>query len=76
MENSKLLMAVSHSKNEYKRKVFMTPKEFSKEYGIGITKTYELANTKGFPIIRNGNRILIIRSKVEDWIESNIGLEF
>lgn len=62
---------------EHKKKMFMTPKEFSNEYeGIGLNKIYELINYKGFPVIKNGNRYLIIRSKVEQWFIDNIGLEF
>ena len=56
--------------------MFMTPKEFSEEYQIGINKTYALVNVKGFPVIKNGNRYLIIRNQVEKWFEDNPGLEF
>lgn len=61
---------------EHKKKMFMTPKEFSEEYGIGWNKTYQLVHMKNFPKILNGNRILIIRSQVEPWFLENIGLEF
>lgn len=76
MNNFKQLKQMSPLESEYRRTIFMTPKEFSKEYCIGITKVYQLTNIKNFPMIKNGNRILIIRSKVENWIETNIGLEF
>lgn len=59
-----------------KKQMFMTPKEFSKEYGIGWNKTYQLVHRNDFPKIKNGNRILIIRSQVDQWIINNIGLEF
>lgn len=61
---------------EHKKKMFMTPKEFSREYNIGWNKTYELVHRKDFPKIKNGNRILIIRSQVEQYFLDNIGLEF
>lgn len=61
---------------EHKKKMFMTPKEFSQEYQIGWNKTYQLLNCKGFPVIKNGNRYLIIRSKVEEFFINNVGLEF
>ncbi|MEG2415914.1 MAG: helix-turn-helix domain-containing protein [Romboutsia sp.] len=64
------------STKEHKNKMFMTPKEFSEEYGIGWNKTYQLVHMNGFPKIKNGNRILIIRSKVDGFFENNIGLEF
>lgn len=60
----------------HKEKMFMTPKEFSQEYQIGWNKTYQLVHRTDFPKIKNGNRILIIRSQVEQWIVANIGLEF
>lgn len=61
---------------EHKKKMFMTPKEFSQEYQIGINKTYEIINVKGFPVIKNGTKYLIIRSKVEEFFLNNVGLEF
>ena len=57
---------------DHKKKMFMTPKE----YQIGINKTYELVHRENFPKIKNGNRLLIIRSQVDQWIINNIGLEF
>lgn len=59
-----------------KKEMFMTPKEFSEEYQIGINKTYQLINRKGAPVLKNGNRYLIIRSQIEQWFIDNIGLEF
>lgn len=61
---------------EHKKKMFMTPKEFSEVYEIGWNKTYSLVHRKDFPKIMNGNRILIIRSQVDQWFIDNIGLEF
>ena len=61
---------------DHKKKMFMTPKEFSEEYQIGINKTYELVHRENFPKIKNGNRLLIISSQVDQWIINNIGLEF
>lgn len=59
-----------------KNNKLMTPHELAQEYGIGINKTYELINCKGFPVVMNGNRYLIIRSKVDEFFENNIGIEF
>lgn len=61
---------------ERKKEIFMTPQEFAKDYKIGINKAYQLVNYNGFPVIKNGNRYLIIRSQVEQWIINNIGLKF
>lgn len=51
----------------------MTVKEFAIEYGIGENKSYEIVNMPNFPMIRCGKKILIIRSKVDEWLESQIG---
>lgn len=54
----------------------MTVKEFSKEYGINLKKCYEIVHAKGFPMIKFGKRIVIISSKVDEWLENNIGKQF
>lgn len=54
----------------------MTVKEFSQEYGINLKKCYEIVRSKGFPAIQFGKRIIIIRSKVDEWLEANIGKQF
>lgn len=60
----------------YKNQKLLSVQEFGKLYGIGKTKAYTLANMRGFPCIKNGNKILIIAAKVDEWFENNIGLEF
>lgn len=62
--------------NRKKNGKFMTPHELADEYMIGINKAYQLVNCKGFPVIKNGNRYLIVRSKVDEFFENSIGLEF
>jgi excisionase family DNA binding protein len=54
----------------------MTVKEFCKEYGIGANKSYELVNSKDFPAFKCGRKIIIIRSKVDEWLENQIGMRF
>lgn len=51
----------------------MTGKEFSLEYGIGENKSYEIVNMPNFPMIKCGKKIIIIRSKVDEWLENQIG---
>ena len=46
-------------------KKLITVKEFIEEYGIGTNKAYEIVNSKGFPVIRLGKKILIIRNKID-----------
>ena len=43
----------------------MSVKEFSNEYGI--------VNSDKFPVIKCGRKFLIIKSKVDEWFEDNIG---
>lgn len=58
-------------KNDIKKT--MSVKEFAYEYGIGLNKAYEIVNSDNFPIIKCGRKFLIIKSKVDDWLEDNIG---
>lgn len=51
----------------------MGVKEFAEEYGIGINSAYEIVNSKDFPMIRNGRKIIIITSKIDEWLSSKIG---
>lgn len=60
---------------EYDKKT-MTVKEFAELMGIGYIKAYELTRSKGFPCIKVGKKILIITSKIDEWIENSIGNTF
>ena len=51
-------------------------KTFAKEYNIGVNNAYQLVHAKGFPMIRVGKKILIIRSEIDEWFVNNIGKEF
>ena len=55
---------------------FITVKEFAEIYGIGINSAYSIARINGFPKIKVGNRIYIVKSKLDDWVINNIGNEF
>ncbi|WP_250674120.1 helix-turn-helix domain-containing protein [Paraclostridium ghonii] len=57
-------------------KKLMTVKEFAMEYGIGTNKAYEMVNTKGFPRIKVGKKILIVKDRVDEFLYSNIGTTF
>ena len=57
-------------------KKLITVKEFVSEFGIGTNKAYEIVNSKGFPVIRLGKKILIIRDRIDEWLENNIGNNF
>lgn len=60
---------------DYNKKT-ITVKEFAELMGIGYIKAYELAKSKDFPCIKVGKKILIITSKIDDWIEKSIGNAF
>lgn len=54
----------------------MSVREFCREYGIGHNKAYEIVHADGFPMVKLGRKILIIRSKVDEWLEGQIGKTF
>ena len=57
-------------------KKLITVKEFASEYGLGMNKAYEIVHAKDFPMIKVGTKILIIKDRVEEWLENNIGNSF
>jgi excisionase family DNA binding protein len=70
MKNYKIL------KMKPDQKKVMTIKEFCKEYGIGENKARQLIHSEGFPAVFNGNRAIIIRSKIDEFFENQIGKTF
>lgn len=57
-------------------KKLITVKEFATEYNIGTNKAYEMVNSKGFPIVRLGRKILVIRDKIDEFLYNNVGEKF
>lgn len=57
-------------------KKLITVKEFAKEYGIGTNKAYEMVNSKGFPVVKLGRKILVIRDRVDEFLYKSIGNSF
>lgn len=57
-------------------KKLITVKEFAMEYGIGTNKAYEMVNSKGFPVVKLGRKILVIRDRIDEFLYSNIGATF
>ncbi|SCK01435.1 Helix-turn-helix domain [uncultured Clostridium sp.] len=49
-------------------------KQLQQVLGLGYTKTLEIVNAEGFPRIKVGRRTIIIASKLDEWLENNIGL--
>ena len=62
--------------NKYDEKKTMSVREFAEEYGVGINNAYQLVNAYDFPKIKFGRKILIIKSKVDSWLEEQIGNSF
>ncbi|MBP3886326.1 MAG: DNA-binding protein [Cellulosilyticum sp.] len=61
---------------EQREKKTMTLKELKEQYGIStLSKAKKIVQLEGFPKLKVGNQILILRSRVDEWFENNIGLE-
>lgn len=57
-------------------KKLITVREMASEWGLGVNKAYDMVNAKDFPAIRMGKKIYVIASKVDEFIEANIGRTF
>ena len=42
--------------------------ELAKMLGINVTRAYQIARQPGFPSVRLGRRIVVIRDQVEPWL--------
>lgn len=51
-------------------------KELAQVLGVGETKARELCRSKGFPVLKIGNRYLIPITRFEEWLNNSIGKEF
>ncbi|KEH96117.1 MULTISPECIES: helix-turn-helix domain-containing protein [Clostridium] len=65
-------MIEDHRKDIAKKTI--TVKELAQVLGISQNKARQLTHAKGFPVIVVGRSRLIILSKLDEWIENNIGL--
>lgn len=70
--NNILLQSKSEN-NEIRRKT-LSIKELQQILGLSYQKTMDLVHRDDFPKLKVGRRILIISSKLDEWIENNIGL--
>ena len=46
-------------------------KELAKYLGIGLNSAYQLVNSKGFPALKIGKRIVVPIEKLEQWVNIN-----
>lgn len=54
---------------------YLTIKDLSKMFHIGINKAYSMVQIPGFPFIKLGKQYLIPSDKLDKWINQNIGNE-
>lgn len=62
-----------HLDNDLKR-LTISVKEFQQSIGLSYQKTMDLVHRDDFPKLKVGRRILFVSSKLDEWIENNIGL--
>lgn len=58
------------------KKLCISVPEMAKQMGISRPKAYELANSKGFPAIRIGKRIVIPCAAFADWLQKAADSDF
>lgn len=51
---------------------YLTVKETQKYLKIGANKMNLLLRENGFPFVRLGKRVLVIREKLDEWMNSHI----
>jgi excisionase family DNA binding protein len=49
-------------------KIGMRVEEFAKLIDVNLIRAYEMARQPGFPSLRVGKRIVILRDQVEQWL--------
>jgi hypothetical protein len=54
----------------------MTIAEFAADFRLGKDAAYRFAGMPGFPAIRYGKKILVIRHLLPKWLEENQGRTF
>ena len=54
-------------------KLALSVKEAAELTGIGLGTMYQLIHAKGFPAIKLGKKVIIVKSKLEEWLINNIG---
>lgn len=66
---------VAEHRKKIERKT-LTVKELAQVLGISEKKARRLTHAKGFPVLVLGQTRLTIISKLDEWIENNIGKIF
>ncbi len=63
---------IEEHKKEIKKKT-LNVKELAKVLGTSENKARQLTHAKGFPVLVLGRTRLTIISKLDEWLEENIG---
>lgn len=53
--------------------LFLNAEMVAKTLGVSPSSGYELLNSKGFPSLRVGSRIVVPKQKFIEWVEKNTG---
>lgn len=70
-----ILNEIIKGNNQKVIKKTLSVKEWAGEEGISYAKALKLSHAKGFPIIKIGRDRRIIVSKLDEWLEKNIGID-
>lgn len=62
-----------YRKKEASEKIGMSVKELAEVLGVGMNKAYDLVKREDFPKVNLGNKHVILRNRLEEWLENNIG---
>lgn len=66
---------INNQKREINRRT-CSVKEFANMINASENKARQLTHATGFPVIVLGKKRLIVLSKVDEWLEKNIGGQF
>lgn len=64
---------IKEHRKDMNRKTY-TVKELAEVLGVSENKARQLTHAKNFPVIILGRKRLTIISKLDEWIEGNLGL--
>ena len=66
-------MKISTYNNYEELPLFLNADLVSKVLGIAPSSAYELMHEKGFPSLRIGNRIVVPKEQLQQWVEEQMG---
>lgn len=69
----KLTQRIEEHKKNLNRRTY-TIKELAEVLGVSENKARQITHAKGFPVLVIGVRRLTVISRLDQWLEENIGL--